>query len=356
MGSFTEKVIFHQYLGAPDMTLYELFETYASRKELEGALYQLNLPIKGTNKEMLDELFQRTSKLSTKEILNFLSFETLEKFGRDKGLVFKPSISKDGLIDVIMAEPLLVQNPSGAQGPEMVKDYPNYGAKPSLTSSLSTLASNSLKLFPRIFEFLYCKAFQKGTFEFRGETYDYYLHFYPITFRNERAVEIPISLKFIKGNCLEVGNVLHSYKPFDHDVVDKYEKGAINADIVDYHPQKKYDSIVCISTLEHIGWDEEKEKNKALRAVESMKGLLVDGGSMGVTYPFGYNSDLDALTLDNELGFTECYFLKRISKYRWKQTDLKDIRKSRYGAPYPCANALVVGIYVKPEKSVKPSN
>src|SRR5579872_7186960 len=76
-----------------------------------------------------------------------------------------------------------------------------------------------------------------GSFEFRGKTYLYFWHRYNATWRNERAVEIPIAREFIAqsrgGNVLEVGNVLSHYGPVQHDVLDKYEKaeGVINEDV-----------------------------------------------------------------------------------------------------------------------------
>ena len=43
-----------------------------------------------------------------------------------------------------------------------------------------------------------------------------------------------------------------------HDVLDKYEKGnnVINDDVVSFSTEVKYDLIVSVSTLEHVGWDE----------------------------------------------------------------------------------------------------
>lgn len=191
-----------------------------------------------------------------------------------------------------------------------------------------------------------------------GVSRKYLYRFYPASFRTERALEIPIALDYIKGECLEVGNVLHFYYSFPHDVVDKFEKGAINVDIVDFQTSKKYDSVICISTLEHIGWDgisssehadwnDLKEKEKIMQAVVTMKSLLKDRGQMLVTFPYGYNSALDSLAERNELGFTDCYFIKRISMYKWEETSLDGIKNSVYGSPYPMANAIVVGIYRK---------
>ena len=59
-------------------------------------------------------------------------------------------------------------------------------------------------------------------------------------------------------NIFEVGSVLSHYFPINHDVLDKYEKGhgVINQDVVDFKPHNKYDLIVSISTLEHVGFDD----------------------------------------------------------------------------------------------------
>jgi len=74
-----------------------------------------------------------------------------------------------------------------------------------------------------------------------------YLRFcarYNTTWRNERAIEIPVVYDIVAqetGDILEVGNVLSHYFHINHDVVDKYEKaeGVTNEDIVDYSPNKK---------------------------------------------------------------------------------------------------------------------
>jgi len=64
--------------------------------------------------------------------------------------------------------------------------------------------------------------------------------------------------KYRGKNILEIGNVLSRHIKLEHDILDKYEtaKGVINEDIVDFKSEKKYDLIISISTLEHVGWDE----------------------------------------------------------------------------------------------------
>lgn len=81
-----------------------------------------------------------------------------------------------------------------------------------------------------------CKSWK--TFTLQQKTYKYFYHKYNTTWRNERAVEIPIIWNIVKtcqGNILGVGNVLSHYFTVNHDIVDKYEKaeGVITEDVTE---------------------------------------------------------------------------------------------------------------------------
>lgn len=185
-------------------------------------------------------------------------------------------------------------------------------------------------------------------FQLNGQAYDYLLH--PYILDNERAVEIPIVMGFLRErlhrDILEVGNVLPNYFSFAHVVVDKYEKapGVINEDIVDYSPPKKFDFIVSISTLEHVGWDETpKDSEKFSKAISKLKGMLTGDGLMIATIPLGYNPHLDQQIREQRTGFPEVYFLKRTTaNNQWRQAALEEVASARYGSPFPCANAIAV--------------
>jgi hypothetical protein len=234
----------------------------------------------------------------------------------------------------------------------------NYADKHPFVSAAKKFLSDFVRVVPFPTTMIYLRFFKSNFFTLNGVSRKYVYRFYPCTFRTERALEVPIAIDFINGDCLEVGNVLHLYDSFKHDVVDKFEKGAINEDIADFHTIKKYDSIICISTLEHIGWDgisssehatwnEEKEKAKALQAIVNMKSFLKDNGKMLVTFPYGYNKALDKLIETNKFDFTTCLFLKRVSMYKWEETNFAGVKDSLYNSPYPMANALVIGVYDK---------
>jgi hypothetical protein len=193
-----------------------------------------------------------------------------------------------------------------------------------------------------------CSGFLKGrrTFTFGGASHRYLLHNYNRTYWNERAVEVPVVLRIVereRGAILEVGNVLGHYGRTSHDVLDKYEEGpgVINADVADWSPGRRYDLIVSISTLEHIGWDEERDPGKVARVIERIRTWLAPKGRAVVTWPLGYNPSIDAL-IDTET-FAEIGFLQRISAdNRWAERDRDGVRGAAYGSPHPLGNAIAV--------------
>lgn len=188
-------------------------------------------------------------------------------------------------------------------------------------------------------------------FTFRNRTYPYFSNLYKMTWNTERAVEIPIARAAIEahpaGRILEVGNVLSHYFPVGHEVVDKYEQapGVLNQDVVAFQPDHRYDLIVSISTLEHVGWDEaEREPQKTLRAVAHLRSLLAPGGQLLITFPVGYNPWLDAFFWEDRLPFDEITCLQRVTRdNRWAEVEREALRGTSYNAPFFCANGLVIG-------------
>ena len=197
------------------------------------------------------------------------------------------------------------------------------------------------------------KMFKPSKFIFLGQTYSYFYHWYNTTWRNERAVEIPIVLELIKNysseRILEVGNILSHYFPVNHDIVDKYEKfdGIINQDIVNFSPSKKYELIVSISTLEHVGLDEKpRNPKKILLAIENLKKLLVLGGKIVVTLPLGQNFEIDKLIKEKKIQFTKQSYLKRISRDNiWIEVNWENVQDVKYNYTFPGANGLLIGIF-----------
>src|SRR5919109_776613 len=214
--------------------------------------------------------------------------------------------------------------------------------------------------FQCLLYFIYCrKILRHNTFIIFGKTYHYFDS--SKTWIGERAVEIPIVMEMVREyqgtNILEVGNVLSHHIQFEHDILDKYEiaKGVLNEDVVDFRSKKKYDLIVSVSTLEHVGWDEKpRDDLKILHAIENLKTLITPrGGTIIITLPLGYNPAMDKLLKDGMIQFSKQYQLLRVSRgNEWKSASWEEVKDAKYNTPLPFANGLLIGIIaVKPEAS-----
>jgi hypothetical protein len=134
-----------------------------------------------------------------------------------------------------------------------------------------------------------------------------------------------------------------------HTVADKYERapGVHNVDVVDVGDGDlagPYDLILAVSTLEHVGLDEEvQDPDKPARAVARLASLLAPGGRLFCTFPVGYNPALDERLRTDGLGFTRLTALRRTGRdNRWVQAPLDEV----WGVPYDrllyTAHAVVV--------------
>lgn len=186
------------------------------------------------------------------------------------------------------------------------------------------------------------------TFSLNGITYKYTVS--PRSYDNERSIEIPIVINFLKGKSsrnkikvLEIGNVLNYYNIRGHDVLDKYEiyPGVINEDITQFNPIERYDIIISISTLEHVGQDEPvKEKEKVIKAIFNIKELLKQDGVALIAVPIGYNLTLDEFISHNQPFFASCTFMRRLTFYnKWRETNLQDAMNNKYAKKFPYGNA-----------------
>jgi SAM-dependent methyltransferase len=192
---------------------------------------------------------------------------------------------------------------------------------------------------------------RRRRFRLAERDYGYFVARYNDTWANERAVELPIILNYLRsagGDVLEVGRVLDHYIDRPHDVVDRYEMapGVINEDVLDFGPDKRYALIVTISTLEHVGFDEDvRDPDKPARAVRHLRSLLRPDGRLVVTIPLGYNPDLDQRLLSGSLKFDEVRYMKRVSRTnRWREASAAEVAGAKYASPYREANALVVAV------------
>lgn len=194
-----------------------------------------------------------------------------------------------------------------------------------------------------------------ATFSLGDQKFFYLYHPYNRTWENERAIEVSIARKLLEAShkkgqqILEVGNVLNHYCDIPHTVVDFYERGRriINEDIVNFSPRNSYDLIISVSTIEHIGYDtgEIPDADKSVRAIHKLKSLLKKGGIILLTFPMGYNSNLDSAVKTNPELFGELRFFQKISSdNKWLEVDYRSGILARYGSPYKFANTIVIAV------------
>lgn len=197
----------------------------------------------------------------------------------------------------------------------------------------------------------------RGAFEYQGRRVPYFSSPYHYTWLNERAVEIALALEVLEKHrgqeVLEVGNVLGHYLPITHTVVDKYERapGVVNVDVADLDLDARFELILAVSTLEHVGLDEaRRDPDKPRRAIERLKGLLEPGGLLWVTLPVGYNPDLDEQLRSGDLGFTRLRALRRSpTRNSWREVPLGEVWDAAYDRLLYTAHGVVVAEYVAPE-------
>jgi hypothetical protein len=187
-------------------------------------------------------------------------------------------------------------------------------------------------------------------FTLDGRQYAYAAHMYNTTWLNERGVEVALADAFLDDNAgrrvLELGNVMRHYGHTEHEVVDKYEvaPGVRNVDVMDLDPSQPYEAVFSLSTVEHVGQDEDPcEPEKALGALDRLIALSATGGDLLVTFPVGHNPALDTALAEDRLPFANVSCLRRVDAANtWKQVEREELAGVAYGHPYRQANGIVV--------------
>lgn len=197
----------------------------------------------------------------------------------------------------------------------------------------------------------YCERFRSGrSFTLGGREYGYFYHTYNLAWRNERSVEVPLALERLRrhqgGAVLEVGNVLRHYVPIEHEVIDKYERGAgvFNVDAAEFRPGRLYQLILSVSTLEHVGIPpDEPGGGKVLAVVENLVSLLAPGGELWLTASLGLNTEFDALVERRDTPFDEVRAMRRtVGKNEWREVGLEAVRDCGYPESKFRADAIVI--------------
>lgn len=165
----------------------------------------------------------------------------------------------------------------------------------------------------------------------------------------ERVIEIPYvrSLydQITPNKVLEVGNVTRKWFHIQNrTIVDKYEVAnlVINADIEKFQTDEKFDMIISISTIEHIGFDEvEKNDKKPLNSILNILSFLNKTGLLIITVPLGYNPNIDEIITKKMIDYDKIIFMKRYSILNlWRQCSYEEAISLKYGSKYEFANAV----------------
>lgn len=191
---------------------------------------------------------------------------------------------------------------------------------------------------------------EHGSFAWDGARLPYFVHDYHYTWLNERAVEVALALDLLEhhpgASVLEVGNVLGHYAPLEHTVVDKYEQaaGVLNEDVADLDLGRQFDLVLAISTLEHVGLDEDvRDDDKPLRALERLRAHVAPGGRLWVTHPVGYNPALDERLRDGVPGVVRMRALRRDrTRNEWREVPPEEAWGTSYDRLLYTAHAIVV--------------
>ena len=168
------------------------------------------------------------------------------------------------------------------------------------------------------------------------------------TITNERAVEIPLALRYLKAvgsageDLVEVGAVTPYYCDNDHRVIDPYDKrGTIKARAEDYDFTDE--NVLSISTIEHIGADNQYEARDPMvegLAFKVLEKIYQESKSCFISWGMGFNLALDETVRKNQHNFNH-FFYHRTGERDWVLLHNPENFNVRYGMPFRCANSVI---------------
>ena len=192
----------------------------------------------------------------------------------------------------------------------------------------------------------------KTTFDYQGRPLSLAYHRHNATWSNERAVEGPIAEEYLDRyagkSILEIGHVTPYYFDVHHLIIDKYEKASnsievINQDFINFETDHIFDLILSISTVEHIGFDDDGDsREKIPLTISKCRSMLRPSGVFLMTVPLGYNPVLDELITTSELGCESVTYIRRDARRKWARCRKEDALRCEYGRPFAYANCIMV--------------
>lgn len=160
-----------------------------------------------------------------------------------------------------------------------------------------------------VFDYFACDVnFEIDSFVYKDERYSLYEHSfncgYCDTRMTERSVELPLVKKWIKeceGEIVEVGAVTPYYFS-EAKITEIIDPTDLHTSVTEHKSifecNLKNRNVICISTIEHIGTDD-YGLNIQDSSVEALFKVLNESKKCFVTFPLGYNRELDEWILAN---------------------------------------------------------
>ena len=164
----------------------------------------------------------------------------------------------------------------------------------------------------------------------------------------ERTVEIAIALDFLSrcnDEIIEIGAVTPYYIPgiikYVVDPTDKHALVSHHTSLFDFDIKGK--NILSISTIEHIGKNDYGGVSAHENAIKALNMILRKSLRCLITFPFGYNRDLDEYVMHSPFGksINIVAFSRGQTCNDWKaETRIHQLKNISYGPQW--ANAVVV--------------
>lgn len=158
---------------------------------------------------------------------------------------------------------------------------------------------------------------------------------------NERNIELPIAFWFIENynnDLVEIGEVTPFYRDPQHPVYDlSSQLEERRKDLFDIDLKGK--NVLSISTVEHVGFGDYGNAPEPHMALEAIKYIKKHTKKYLITYPVGYNTELD----DDLMHTKHKYFLMQRDEHnKWTMCDHKHMDLFKYNSPYYAGNAICV--------------
>lgn len=220
----------------------------------------------------------------------------------------------------------------------------------SLIFLIRNVPSQLINLIQIILTSLFANIQSPTQFKYNNQLLNTFKHPYNRTSLNERIIEIPIFQhiiqKYTNAKILEVGAVMQHYQSINWPVIDKFEvgKAIINCDILNYQTTQKFDLIISISTIEHLGLDDDEiDPNKPINAIKYLQSLLKPNGLLYISLPSGYNTALDTYLQNEGISSKNIDLFQRSSwSNNWVQIYATKIPSIKFGYPYNNANMIMI--------------